>query len=158
MKFVKFVHLLAVAIFIGSIPTHIVLGELAAHRVEISDIVALHDAKVDITHWLTTSGIIVALLSGASLLNQRRQLLKQNWMKVKMALVAIIVLNGIMALTPFAETLLSLAQTAQTNASVLGDEYAKTQQYEAIAGAINIAMILAVTALAVFRPRKKREN
>ncbi|MBT6096119.1 MAG: DUF2269 family protein [Rhodospirillaceae bacterium] len=155
-KLTRTIHILAVCIFVGSIPAHIVLGQLAnSHLIgggTMETFAAYQQAKYGLTIGLTTAGIILTLLSGVALVIRRKPLLRQNWLRAKLCVVAAIAINGAAVLTPLAEQMRDLA-VAAVETGALDAAFHAAENTEAIAGAINLALIVVAIALAVFKPQ-----
>ncbi len=155
-KLTRTIHILAVCVFVGSIPAHIVLGQLAnSHLIgggTMEIFAAYQQAKYALTIGLTTAGIVLTFLSGAALVMGRKPLLRQNWLRAKLAVVALIAINGAVVLTPLAEQMRDLAVTAIKSAA-LDAAFHAAENTEAVAGAINLALIVIALVLAVFKPK-----
>lgn len=156
-KVTKIVHLIAMAVFVGSIPGHIVLGALGDPTANPAAFADYHAAKHALTQVLTVSGLTLTVLSGTMLAIMRRELLKQRWLRIKIALVVLITLNAALFLVPLSGALAELAQTAVTQGT-LPPEFDGLAAREGITGAVNLAMIVAVIALAVARPGRTAQR
>ena len=122
-RILKVAHLVALALFLGSIPGHIVLGRLADPAADAEGFALLMHATPD----------------------------KVRWMAAKLALVALITVNGAFILTPLARDISGSAKAAVA-AGTLPAGFADLTRRESAFGAANLAMVLAVIALAVARP------
>lgn len=148
----KMLHFLAVFVFVGSIPSHILIGASADPQGDLVAFADAHRLKHLLTQGLTGAAIMVALASGALLVLANRALLRDRWLQAKLVLVAAVAGNGLLLLTPMSAEFAAMAQTAASTGS-LPVEFAALQAREAVAGAANLALIAAIVALAVFRPR-----
>ena len=146
----KLLHLLGLALFLGSIPGHVLLGRLAAGATSPGEAALLLGTKHISTLVLTLPGLALAVASGALLLAARRELLGRRWMQVKLGLVALVAANGLAMLTPTGAALARLAEGAA--GGVLPPEAAALAAREGLFGAANLVMVLAILALAVARP------
>lgn len=153
-KLVKTVHLIAMAVFVGSIPGHIVLGALGDPAEDLAAFAAYHAAKHALTLALTVSGLALVIVSGLVLAGLQRGLLKRRWLQVKIVLVALITLNAAVFLVPLSGAMAALARDAVTQGT-LAPAFAGLAAREAVSGAANLVMIVAVIALAVFRPGRR---
>lgn len=155
-KILKSAHLVGLALFLGSIPGHIVLGRLADPAADLQGFALLMQAKYVSVLALTLPGLALVLLSGSALMLRRGMTPdKLRWMAAKLALVALISLNGALVLTPLAREIAAAAQAAVAAAS-LPAGFADLTRRESAFGALNLAMVFAVIALAVFKPSLRR--
>ncbi|MCW9034338.1 MAG: DUF2269 family protein [Rhodospirillales bacterium] len=150
-KFLKGVHILALCIFVGSVPAHIVLGAVADPTGDYQSFAIFHQAKYLLTYTLTTAGVIAVILSGLLLAISNKGMLKQRWLQIKLALVALIALNGGLILTPLAEKMTALAVKA-AQSGTLETTFADLAGRESIAGAANILLIITVVFIAIYKP------
>jgi hypothetical protein len=146
----KLLHLLALVLFLGSIPGHVLLGRLATGATAPGEAALLLGAKHLSALALTLPGLALTVASGALLLAIRRELLGRAWMRMKLGLVALVAANGVLLLTPTGESLARLAEAAAGGA--LPAEAGALAAREGMLGAANLAMVLAILALAVARP------
>ncbi len=151
LKVLKVFHIVALCVFVGSIPAHIVLGGLAQSSQGAESFAALHQAKYALTVGLTGAGIAVTVVSGILLMLSRRALLRTRWLRLKLFLMAIIVFNGAAILTPLAEQMKDMALLA-IDTGVLSSNFHNLENRESFAGAINLLLILTVLVLSVVKP------
>ena len=151
-QFLKIGHLVGLAVFVGSIPAHIVLGHLVDPATDLLGFATLMQAKYMTILVLTAPGLVLALLTGTALMLRRGMTPNRfRWMAVKLVLVGLITLNGTLFLTPLARDISAVARAA-VSAGALPTEYADLARREAAFGAANLAMILAVIGLVVSKP------
>ena len=148
----RIVHLIAVCVFVGSIPAHIVLGAAIDPAADPAAFAAFHQAKLLLTVSLTGAGIAAAVASGVLLALARRQLFRRGWLWAKIGLVTVVALNGGVVLTPLAAEMAALA----AGPGPLAAEFADLAAREAVAGSVNQVLLLAVVALAVIKPKRAR--
>lgn len=157
-KFLKAGHLIGLAAFVGSIFGHILLGNLGDPEADLAGFAALMQAKHMNVLLLTTSGLVLLLLTGIPLMLRRGMSpAKVRWMGVKLALVALIALNGTLVLTPLSQEMAAMARSAVSSGS-LPVAFFALQSKEDVFGAANLAMILAVIGLAIARPALRRKS
>lgn len=155
-KILKIAHFFGLAVFLGSIPGHIVLGRLVDPTADLQGFALLTHAKYMSVLLLTLPGLLLMFLTGIALMLRRGMTPnKLRWMAAKLTLVALIALNGAFVLTPLARDIAAAAQAAVTTGS-LASGFADLARKEAAFGAANLAMILAVIGLAVVRPSLRR--
>ncbi len=159
LRFLKVIHLLGLAIFVGSIFGHILLGHLGDPATDIRGFSAFMQAKYVNVIVLTTSGLLLLVISGVMLvLGRAISPLKQRWMLVKISLVCLIALNGIFILTPLSSSMAEIAQSMDSSGK-LPESFMTLKQREDLFGALNMVMILTVMSLSVSRlPFKKYPN
>ena len=124
-KLLKVFHFVALCVFIGSIPTHIILGVIAQSSTGAESFAAIHHAKYVLTFGLTGAGIALALMSGVLLVLTRKAMLRKRWMRTKLAAVA---------------------------SGALSPDFHAVESQEGVAGAVNLILILIVIFLAVVKP------
>lgn len=156
-KTLKVAHLVGLALFLGSIPGHILLGRLA-DPADLHGFALLMQAKYTSVLALTLPALLLTLVTGTALMLRRGMTpTRVRWMAVKLVLVAFIVLNGALVLRPSGAQIALSAQAAQQT-GVLPAELAALERREGAFGAANLAMIVAVIGLAVFRPRSRGDR
>lgn len=145
------------ALFLGSIPGHILLGRLA-DPADLEGFALLMHAKYLSVVALTLPGLFLTLLTGIALMLRRGMTPnKVRWMAAKLALVVLIVLNGALILRPVAAEM-ALSARGAVKAGNLPPGFAELERREGMFGAANLAMILAVIGLAVSKPRRRRDQ
>jgi uncharacterized membrane protein len=151
-KFLKVGHFLGLAVFVGSIFGHILLGHLGDPSTDPAGFAALMQAKYMNVLVLTTSGLALLVLTGIPLMLRRGLTPKKaRWMGTKLALVTLIALNGAFILTPLSRDMATAAQET-VKAGALPPVYSQLKRREDLFGAGNLAMILGVIGLAVAKP------
>jgi len=155
-KILKIAHFFGLAVFLGSIPGHIVLGRLVDPAADLQGFALLMYAKYMNVLALTLPGLALMLLTGVALMLRRGMTPnKLGWMAAKLTLVALIALNGALVLTPLARDIATSAQAAVATGS-LPAGFADLARKEGLFGAANLAMILVVIGLAVAKPSFRR--
>lgn len=142
----KIVHLTAMAVFIGSIPAHIVLAGVA-DPVAAASFAALQEGKMATIRALTLPGLAVTVVSGLALAWQGRAF-HRRWVRAKVALSALIAINGALVLTPTGQAIAAAAREGVSSGTVPA-VLAALETREAAFGAVNLLLILAVIVVAV---------
>jgi len=151
LRFLKVIHLLGLAIFVGSIFGHILLGHLGDPVTDIRGFSTLMQAKYMNVIVLTTLGLLLLVISGVMLvLGRAISPLKQRWMMVKILLVCLIAFNGIFILTPLSSSMAEIAQS-MVSSGKFSESFMALKQREDLFGALNMLMILVVISLSVSR-------
>lgn len=154
-KALLFLHLLGFAVFLGSIPGHIVLGQLAGSADSLSGLAILQQAKHASILALTLPGLMLTTASGLGLLSTKLELLRTGWMRLKLGLALLVVLNGVAMLSPLGAEIAALAADAAASGAA-PPALSGLEARESLLGAANVLMVLAIVALAVGRPRLHR--
>ncbi len=155
-KLLKIVHIVGLSVFLGSIPAHIALGRLADPAGDLDGFALLMHAKHMNVLALTLPGLALLLVTGAVLALRRGMTPnKRRWMGAKLALVALIALNGAFVLTPLAHDISASAQQAAATRTVPAN-FAELARKETVFGAANLALVLAVVGLSVVKPALRR--
>lgn len=169
----RIMHLLAVCLFIGSIPAHILLGQAAQSVLRAwSDpqqallFATYHQAKLLLTQGLTLSALIATGVSGLALglalaVGRGRSsaaagfFRQPSWLWVKLGMVALVGLNGALFLTPWATEMTALATQAMESGQALPSRFQALQQWESLAGGINILLLTGILTLSVIKRATK---
>ncbi|MCB2101990.1 MAG: hypothetical protein KDE22_14025 [Rhodobacterales bacterium] len=151
-RLLKGLQLIALCVFVGSIPAHIVIGALAEGAADAEAFALHHQVKHVLTQGLTGAGLAATGISGVLLLLARRDLLRRRWMQVKLAAMALIAANGGLVLMPLAGRMADLAARAAADGA-LDPAFAGLAHQESLAGAANLGLILLALGLAVAKPR-----
>ncbi|MBE7638019.1 DUF2269 family protein [Sneathiella sp. P13V-1] len=150
-KILKVFHIVAICVFVGSIPSHIILGEIAQVMPLGESFVAIYKTKAVLTYGLTAAGLAMSVISGGLIVLRHRAMLKTPWLRLKLVLVAGIVINAVKNLIPIAKDMSVLAAQA-AEAGSLPPEFLGLKAQEAIFGPINLALIICVIILSVAKP------
>lgn len=149
----KVAHLIALAVFVGSIPGHIVLGALGDPVADPAGFALLMHAKHVSVVALTIPALAFTVLTGAALAWRRRiSPASHRWLAAKLALVALIGANGALVLRPLSAEIARVAAEAAAGGAVPA-AVATLAARESAFGAANLAMVLAVLVLSVAKPR-----
>ena len=153
----KFLHILGIALFLGSLPGHIVLGALLPGG-DIPPLGILFSRKVIqiITLVATIPGLTLAVITGL-MLRHRHPLPRPSWLGLHMALGLTVLAIGGLVITP---QVLILGAQAQALASDSFDAaaWSGAKRIEDIAGTINLLLALLAMALACFKPDWRRRG
>ncbi|MCR6632722.1 MAG: hypothetical protein NVV74_23265 [Magnetospirillum sp.] len=149
----KFLHLLGLALFLGSLPAHIILGAIApGGDIPSQGILFARTVMKVITLVATVPGLVLLALTGLLRWRAARwEAGRRRWLSCHVALGLVAVANGLAVLTP---AVLDLAAQAQTmvDGVFVPAQWDRTKLLEDVAGGINLLVALAGMALACFRP------
>lgn len=155
----RFLHLLGLTLFLGSLPTHIVLGLLGpGGELPPQGVMFARTMIKVITLSVTVPGLV--LLTGSGLARWRlraRQAEGETWLALHMVLGLTIVAVGGLVLTP---VIFDLAGQA---AALVEGEFSDaiwgvSKTIEDVAGAFNLIAALIAVALACYRPFPRRRR
>jgi hypothetical protein len=154
LKAMKYVHLLGLVLFLGSILGFIVVSAVAAPTGAVGLAVARRVISAG-TWALTMPGLACLAVSGVALAAGRFDLRANPWLSFKIAALLVIVINAALVILPAARTASQLAERALTD-GVLSPAYARAYLTESIAGALNVLLALGAAAAGVWRFRRRR--
>jgi hypothetical protein len=145
----KLVHLLGLALFLGS-----VLAFAVASSVPPSgDLGALVVARQVIsagTNALTLPGLCLLIVSGIGLAAANRHVVDQPWVRVMAAAALLIVANSVIFVIPAVRSATALAEAGVASGRLAG-EYRLAYLTESVAGGVNILLAVAATVAGVWR-------
>jgi hypothetical protein len=146
-RFFKFLHLLGLTLFLGSIFGHIVAGALAGAPGGPA-FLAARAQIVEATRLLTLPGLGLLLVSGAAMLAAARMSpLRADWLTAHVAGAAVVAVNSLLFVCPAGRQALAL-----TRAGEYGEALSRAILAEDGFGAVNVALALALIALGLYKP------
>lgn len=155
MRLAKFLHIIGLSLFAGSIGGHILFSAIADQAGDLAQVAALRWGLELSVRFLTLPGLGLLWLSGLLMLAKKPGYLKARWLLVKLGFAGLITVNGVFILTPLVGDLSGLAADA-VRKGTLSDGYWTMRLYEDIAGTINLVMVLFVVVMACYKPALKR--
>ena len=150
-RFLKFLHLVGFALFLGSILAHIVEGRVQPATTAPAALVYAYDTVSLSNLAVTTPGLALAVLSGIGMMAvRRRELLRQRWFQVHAGLGVVLiatsaVIYGAGERLKAAATALAGSQAGQATLANI----ASAQQLQRYVGLFNIVIIVVSVSLAV---------
>lgn len=153
MKILKALHLIGLAMFLGSILAHISVGLVPGMRSEPATILVGRHAIDIATSFVTLPGLLLALATGV-LMTWRGRFgpFRHRWLTVHQAIGIVVLLNALLVLEPIGDRLLESAGAVQDGRVTVADFLAASRG-EAIFGAANLLLTLATIFIATVRPR-----
>ena len=153
LRFVKALHLLGMAMFLGSILGHITAGLLPGiHDNAATALVARQTIEVATTY-LTLPGLALLVLTGSVMTAKGRLPFPgTRWLTLHVLFALLILLNAGIVLYPVGQELLAAASQVAAGALAL-DRLAPLEGREAAFGAANLLLSLMALFVAVIRPR-----
>lgn len=152
IKLVKALHLLGVAMFLGSILGHVTLGFIPGAKEDPATALVARQAIELATSGLTMPGLLLLLVTGsAMLLHARHGLLARRWMMLHALAGLLILLNAIFVLYPTGQALLETALRVAAGDWPMARLQA-LEGREAAFGAANLLLSLLALFVAVLKP------
>lgn len=151
-KTLKVLHLLGLALLLGSIFGHIVAGARHGGVAGSPELLFARQTIADATRMLTLPGLALAIASGIALaLRGGRGLAGRRWLIVHAGLAVAVLALAATLIVPAGNAMLRLAAEAVAGGA-LGPDYAAAARTERMVGAFNVVLILLVVAIGVAKP------
>lgn len=156
IKLVKALHLLGVAMFLGSILGHVTVGFIPGASEDPGTALVARQAIELATSSLTMPGLLLLLVTGsAMLLHARHGLLARRWMLLHALIGILILLNAIFVLYPTGQEAIEAAVRVAAGDWPMARLLA-LEGREAAFGAANLTLSLVALFVAVLKPRLGR--
>ncbi|WP_404380906.1 hypothetical protein [Caenispirillum salinarum] len=139
-------HMIGLAAFVGTVLSHVLVSAVADPN-EPSGYHALMVLKDTGTRFVLIPGLVLMGLSGV-FMAWRLPRPCPVWLKVKLVLVAAAAANGLLVLMPAGAHIADAASAGAFAPDALARE--------AVAGPVNVALILAILVLSIARPSRRR--
>lgn len=150
-KTLKYLHLLGLVLFLGSIFTYVLISMLVKSG-SLEDLVFGRQIIRTGTLYLTLPGMWLAVLTGLLMAERGKGILRERWLTLKGVLALIVVLNAHLLIVPATGDALAWAKESLVRGKVL-PEYTAAYFRESVAGAFNVLLILAAMAGGVWKWR-----
>jgi uncharacterized membrane protein len=149
-KGIRFLHLLGLTLFLGSILASTVLSLSAPATGDPQKVYFAWRAIGHIESTLTTPGLMLSVLTGIGLwIVDMRNPLKEPWLAFKLVLTVAILGNALILIVPREEQLREATAVIPYVTGTVADMARRL----GIFGALNVAMALIAALLGVFKPR-----
>jgi uncharacterized membrane protein len=153
-EFFRFMHIVSVAMFFGSILAHITAGLIPGAADDPAVMLAARQAITLANWYVTIPGLILAIVSGA-LMVANAAYPKRRRLAAHIAAAAVIAVIAAIVLIP--EALKLQAAAKNVGAGIMSPEaFAGAATREHVFGAINIVLIIAAIALGTTLPRLRQ--
>jgi hypothetical protein len=153
----RLLHLLGLVLFLGSIFSHIVIGQAPGAMQDPAALLFARKAISAATHVLTIPGLALSVVTGIGMFGFRRNvLLGARWFKIHAMIAALIVIITGIIMLPVVEKLLYLANLIASG-NVTIESFQGASMREHLFGALNMLLTFAAAYLGVFRPDLKSE-
>jgi hypothetical protein len=151
-RLIRLIHILGVACFLGSIAVYVALGPSQA-RADPQEFRSMRAAILTGTETVTVPALGIVFATGCALLWQRRGHVPR-WAWSKFLIGVLLMLNAWLLVGP-AVSMAAHESALALNAGGHREAAWVAVQRETIFGAVNVALALIATALAVWRPAMK---
>ena len=157
-RIAKALHLIGLAMFLGSILGHITVGLIPSVAEDPAALLFARQA-IEIATWaLTVPGLALLVATGLFMtLRGRLGVLRIRWLTLHQAIALLIVLNAAIVMVPVGAELLATAASVADGAADR-DAMASAEIREAAFGAVNVVLALVTIFLAVLKPRFGRAD
>lgn len=151
-KIAKSLHLLGLAMFLGSILGHITVGFVPGAKDQVQAMLFGRQA-IEIATWsLTVPGLALLVVTGLFMtLRGELGFGYRRWLTVHQIIGALILLNAAIVLVPVGIDLLDVASKIMEGRASL-DDFAAFSRWETTFGAANLVLSLMTVFVAVLKP------
>ncbi|MGO9485911.1 MAG: DUF2269 family protein [Rhodomicrobium sp.] len=155
-KFFKVIHIIGVAMFLGSIFAHIATGLVPGAAGNPPAMVFARQAIELATRYVTVPGLAIAIVSGALMVASGYSgFIKRRWLVLHMAAVAAVAAITVTVMLPAGHSLVAAAN-AVVAGTMTPEAFAASAMREHLFGAVNIFLALAAIVLGVAKPHLRR--
>ncbi len=157
VRWLKILHLVGMALFLGSIPGHILLGVAEpGGAIPPPGIVFAREMVKAATVFVTVPGLTLAVVTGFGMVWIRRiNPLRVPWMAAHLALGVVMLLNGALLIVPAEITLAAQAHALMNDTGFDEAVWRRAALTEDAAGAANVLMALISIGIAAVRPGRR---
>jgi hypothetical protein len=153
-RLLKLLHILGLVLFLGSIPTHIILGQITpGGAIPDMGIVFSRKIMLIITLVATVPGLVLLTVTGW-LRRRAVSAPRPSWLRLHLAIGLIILAVGTLVITPQVLELMAQAEVLATD-SFDPAAWKRAKLIEDVAGTLNVVLALLAMGLACFRPTWK---
>lgn len=157
-RWLKGLHLVGMALFLGSIPGHVILGfAQPGGEIPAPGIVFAREMVKIATLFVTTPGLVLAVVTGFAMVAVRRvDVRAQPWLLAHLVLGLVMLANASLLIVPTELALVEQAHVLLDGGSFDPQAWARIKMTEDIAGAANVLMALVSIGLGVARPWRRQ--
>jgi hypothetical protein len=155
-KLFKVIHIVGLAMFLGSIFAHIAAGFVPGAADNPPAMLAARQAIALATRYVTVPGLIAAIVSGALMVAWANAgFLKHRWLVLHIAAAAIIAAITATVMVPVGLELAGAAKAVGAG-TLTPEAFAGVAVREHVFGAVNILLTLAAIGLGTAKPRLRK--
>jgi hypothetical protein len=152
-KVFKVIHIVGVAMFLGSIFAHITAGLIPGAADNPPAMLAARQAIELATRYVTVPGLLIAIVSGALMVaSAYRGFFERRWLVLHMGAVAVIAAITVIVMIPVGLELVAAAKAVGAG-TLTPEAFARAATREHVFGAVNILLALAAIVLGTAKPR-----
>jgi hypothetical protein len=152
-KAFKTLHIIGMALFLGSIFAHIAAGRVPGAETEPNAMVFTRQTIDLATRYVTLPGLGLAIVSGIlMMLRAPAGALKRRWQLAHLALAVLIAAVTLIVMIPVGREILATALAISAGGKSV-DAFSAVALPEHIWGAVNILLILIAVAIGAAKPR-----
>lgn len=155
-KTATFLHHIGLIMFMSGILPSIVMNAAVGAS---TDAVLIYHQRLfvsAITWALTIPGMWILIVTGSlTVLAGKYRLIEQRWLIAKLALAALILINGTFVLAPLVSQVTQLAEQSASQGYLL-PTYMPLKATEDIYGIANFILLIVAFILAIYKPRLNR--
>lgn len=152
----KLLHYIGLTMFLGSVLMFIIIAGTTSHE-NLDALLVTRQIILYGEYFLTLPGIVIVLITGIVMTSKYYSFFQLRWLNIKQVSILLISLNAIFFLYPYANELLDLTRQSIQEGKLL-PEYAVIETKEALAGAVNILLILLSMVAVIWRFTKRKEK
>jgi len=148
-KFIEFLHEIGTIMYVGGILSHIVIGAAVGHP-DASTAFHVYQYKEISAYILILPGLGIKVI--ADLVLYFGYNVRENWLRVKLAMAAFLTINAFVFLVPMMPEMLRLAKESLP-AGVVSAEFIAREHTEALIGMSNVIPLVLEILMGAFRPK-----
>lgn len=151
LKLAKTIHIIGVAMFLGSIFAHIAAGMAPEVTTNPAAMLFARQTIATATLYVTLPGLAIAVVSGLFMTHYGKfGLFRERWLTLHQLAALVMVANALVMLVPIGRAAVEAA--AAVAAGNTAEALAALMAKEHVFGAINIVLAVAAVLLAVGKP------
>ena len=148
----KFLHLIGTTLFLGSITIYILISVLAGNT-NLNHLIFARQIIRTSTLMITIPSMWLTIISGCAIVFYQFKGPKRYWIKVKLIIALLILLNAHFVILPTTGNALAIATKSLQNSQLLTD-FNGVHLKESIFGAFNALFILASIFFGLWKPNR----
>lgn len=156
-KYLKYLHLIGLCMFMASIAIHITVGFVPGGR-ELAPTILLGRQLIDISTWaLTIPGLALLAVTGIAMtIKSPTGLSQRKWLIAHIVLAALAIVNAGAILIPMGREVFQIATNLPASSDLM-QTYQPLKLKESILGGVNLLFALAAMFMATIKPKLKQK-